>query len=78
MDGVGGKFSKESDSSLQICATDLVVHVIGWEGCIVGRRGGLKMFGDMWDKGFTNIGGGWCISDRVCFGEEETHSNIKH
>ena len=29
MDGVGGKFSKESDSSLQISATDLVVHVIG-------------------------------------------------
>ena len=59
---------------------------MSWEGCLVGFGGGLKMFGDMQDKEYVNIGGGWCISDGMCFWREKVglkrvekvHSNIKN
>ena len=33
------------------------IRVRGWDGYLVGH-GGLKMNGDMWDKGYIKIGGG--------------------
>ena len=65
-----GKFGTKIDPGLQIRITELGMHVRGWEGCLVWCRAGAEMYEDMRDKDYVKIGGGWCISDKLCFWTE--------
>ena len=86
MDGVvGGKFGKKSDTGWQISPADFELHVRGWEECLLGHKGGLKQWLEIYE---IRIMPRWTVDDiwRGALLERkdelemdgEMHSNIKY